>query len=61
MDWEPTLLIMGSIMITVATIRLYLYHNTTGHHVGYEAAILYWHFIDVVWLVLYVIFYWWGS
>lgn len=53
--------IMGSIMITVATFRLIFYHATSQHHVGYEAAILYWHFVDIVWLVLYVIFYWWGS
>jgi len=53
--------IMGTIMIAVATLRLVFYHATSQHHVGYEAAILYWHFVDVVWLVLYVIFYWWGS
>lgn len=35
--------IMGTIMIAVALVRLYLYHATTQHHVGYEAAILYWH------------------
>jgi cytochrome c oxidase subunit 3 len=53
--------VMGTIMIAVATIRIVLYHATSQHHVGFEAAILYWHFVDVVWLVLYLLFYWWGS
>ena len=53
--------IMGTLMLTVAGFRLISYHFTNSHHIGYEAAILYWHFVDVVWLILYVIFYWWGS
>jgi len=61
MDWEPTSLIMGTMMLAVAGARLISYHFTNSHHVGYEAAILYWHFVDVVWLILYVVFYWWGS
>jgi len=53
--------IIGTSMLAVAGARLIAYHYTNTHHVGYEAAILYWHFVDVVWLVLYVVFYWWGS
>lgn len=53
--------IMGTIMIAVATLRFISYHTSSQHHVGLEAAILYWHMVDFVWLVLYVIFYWWGS
>lgn len=33
--------IMGTMMIAVATLRLVFYHATSQHHVGYEAAILY--------------------
>jgi cytochrome c oxidase subunit 3 len=29
--------------------------------VGFESGILYWHFVDVVWLFLYVTVYYWGS
>jgi len=53
--------IVGTIFITVGFIRMYLYHLTSDHHLGFEAAILYWHFVDVVWLFLFVAVYWWGG
>jgi len=34
---------------------------TKGQHFGFEAAAWYWHFVDVVWLFLFVTIYWWGS
>jgi cytochrome c oxidase subunit 3 len=34
---------------------------TSESHVGFEAAAWYWHFVDVVWLFLFVSVYWWGS
>jgi heme/copper-type cytochrome/quinol oxidase subunit 3 len=36
-------------------------HFTTGHHFGLLAAIWYWHFVDVVWIFLYMTIYWWGG
>jgi cytochrome c oxidase subunit 3 len=53
--------LVGTLMILVALVRLVLYHFTEGHHLGLESSILYWHFVDVVWLVLYLSVYWWGS
>jgi len=34
---------------------------TPGHHFGFEAAAWYWHFVDVVWLFLFITVYWWGG
>ena len=53
--------IVGTIFITVGFLRLVLYHLTSEHHLGFEAAILYWHFVDVVWLFLFIAVYWWGG
>ena len=53
--------IIGTLMLTVSLYRLYAYHFTTMHSVGYESGIVYWHFVDVVWLFLFVSIYWWGS
>ena len=53
--------IIGTIFIIVCTVRLYNYDYTTDHHFGFEAAAWYWHFVDVVWLFLFVSIYWWGN
>jgi heme/copper-type cytochrome/quinol oxidase subunit 3 len=51
--------IIGTIFLTVCYIRLAKNHFTTSHHLGFEAAAWYWHFVDVVWLFLFVVVYWW--
>jgi len=53
--------IIGTIFISVCLARLYFNHFTTAHHCGFEAAAWYWHFVDVVWLFLFISIYWWGS
>jgi cytochrome c oxidase subunit 3 len=52
--------LVGSLFILASLARIIFYHSTTSHMVGLDSAILYWHFVDVVWLVLYVFFYWWS-
>nr|ATD52978.1 cytochrome c oxidase subunit III [Exitianus sp. EMHAU-2015-Zz05232005] len=53
--------IIGTIFILVSTLRVMKLHLSKTHHTGFEAAAWYWHFVDVVWLFLYISFYWWGS
>nr|AFA45870.1 cytochrome c oxidase subunit III [Cercopithecus doggetti] len=53
--------IIGSTFLLICLIRQLLYHFTSNHHFGFEAAAWYWHFVDVVWLLLYFSIYWWGS
>nr|YP_009738172.1 cytochrome c oxidase subunit III [Hippodamia variegata]QIB71479.1 cytochrome c oxidase subunit III [Hippodamia variegata] len=53
--------IIGSSFLLVCLIRLNNNHFSTYHHFGFEAAAWYWHFVDVVWLFLYLSIYWWGG
>ena len=50
--------IIGTTFLTVSLIRAIKGHFTSNHHVGFEAAAWYWHFVDVVWLFLFVCVYW---
>ncbi|MOA48645.1 Cytochrome c oxidase subunit 3 [compost metagenome] len=50
--------ILGATMLTVILIRLIRGHFTADHHFGFEGAAWYWHFVDVVWLGLYLFVYW---
>ena len=49
---------MGAIMLSVVLYRLLKGHFTAEHHFAFEGAAWYWHFVDVVWLGLYVVIYW---
>jgi len=53
--------LIGSTFLIVCLIRVVRFHFSEGHHFGFEAAAWYWHFVDVVWLFLYLCIYWWGS
>lgn len=52
---------VGTICLFVALIRLVLNHFTVTQHFGFESAAWYWHFVDVVWLFLFITVYWWGG
>lgn len=52
---------IGSTFLVVCLFRLVKHHFTKEHHFGFEAAAFYWHFVDVVWLFLFVSIYWWGG
>ncbi len=53
--------IVGSLFLSISLIRIYLGLFRKNHHFGFEAAAWYWHFVDVVWLFLFVRIYWWGG
>ena len=50
-----------SIFIIVCYFRFSLFHFTTKRHLGLEMAIWYWHFVDVVWILVFICVYWWGN
>ena len=49
---------IGAIMLSVMLARILRGHFTPHHHFAFEAASWYWHFVDVVWLLLFVLVYW---
>jgi cytochrome c oxidase subunit 3 len=49
---------LGTLMLLVITLRLQKGHFTKDKHFGFEGAAWYWHFVDVVWLGLYILVYW---
>nr|YP_009485661.1 cytochrome c oxidase subunit III [Cyclopelta parva]AVZ00797.1 cytochrome c oxidase subunit III [Cyclopelta parva] len=53
--------IVGTTFLIVCLIRNMKHHFSSNHHLGFEMAAWYWHFVDVVWLFLYISIYWWGS
>jgi cytochrome c oxidase subunit 3 len=46
--------IIGTAFLATSLSRFISYHLTTNHHLGFESGILYWHFVDIVWLFLYI-------
>ena len=53
--------VVGTIFLIVCYGRSLKGHFTDKHHFGFEAAAWYWHFVDVVWLFLFVAIYIWGN
>lgn len=53
--------LIGTTFLLVCLIRHLQNHFSKNHHFGFEAAAWYWHFVDVVWLFLFISIYWWGG
>jgi cytochrome c oxidase subunit 3 len=53
--------IVGTIFLAVCLVRAFAGQLTPSHHLGFEFAAWYWHFVDVVWLFLFTCVYVWGS
>lgn len=53
--------IVGTIFLFYVLLNLLDCKLLYNHHFSFEAAAWYWHFVDVVWLILFVSIYWWGS
>ena len=53
--------LVGTCFLAVCLFRSLKGHFTPTKHFGFEAAAWYWHFVDVVWLFLFICIYWWGA
>jgi heme/copper-type cytochrome/quinol oxidase subunit 3 len=53
--------LIGTVFLSVQLFRFLRNDFTKKHHLGFEFAVWYWHFVDVVWLFLFVSMYWWGG
>nr|YP_010564811.1 cytochrome c oxidase subunit 3 [Pentapycnon charcoti]UZA61214.1 cytochrome c oxidase subunit 3 [Pentapycnon charcoti] len=53
--------IVGTLFLMVCMMRMDMFHFSFNSHTGFEMAAWYWHFVDVVWLFLYTVIYWWGN
>lgn len=52
--------LIGTIFLGVNLIRIIFNNFSSTHHFGFEAAAWYWHFVDVIWLFLYLLIYYWS-
>lgn len=53
--------VVGTLFLIVCYIRSLKGHFKPDHHFGFEAAAWYWHFVDIVWLFLFIAVYIWGN
>lgn len=53
--------IVGTSILSYTLLTILLCKLTFNHHFIFEASAWYWHFVDVVWLFLYISIYWWGT
>lgn len=53
--------LIGTLFLIVCLFRLYNLEFNWKSHIGYECAIWYWHFVDVVWIIVFSVIYCWGA
>lgn len=53
--------LIGSTFLLICLARAIAHQFSRTHHFGFEAAAWYWHFVDVVWIFLFLSIYWWGA
>lgn len=53
--------IIGTLFLIINLIRIHNLHISFIHHISFELAAWYWHFVDIIWLFLYITFYWWNN
>jgi len=51
----------GSLLLSVSLVRLSLFHFSRSRHLCFLFSVWYWHFVDVIWLFLFLVLYLWGS
>lgn len=51
---------IGRALLIICLFRFSYLTISPNHRVGFECSVWYWHFVDVVWFCLYLVFYWWG-
>nr|QUE27112.1 cytochrome c oxidase subunit III [Scatoglyphus polytrematus] len=52
--------LIGSGLLVICLFRFSSLFISPMHSAGFECSVWYWHFVDVVWFFLYLVFYWWG-
>nr|YP_009938255.1 cytochrome c oxidase subunit III [Hyalopterus pruni]QNU07674.1 cytochrome c oxidase subunit III [Hyalopterus pruni] len=52
---------IGTIFLIINLMRMIKLHFSFIHHISFELSAWYWHFIDIIWLFLYMTFYWWNN
>lgn len=53
--------IVGTVFLIICLIRMIKNHFLTDQHINFEVASWYWHFVDVVWILVFISIYWWGN
>jgi cytochrome c oxidase subunit 3 len=53
--------IVGTLFLIVCLVRAQRSHLRPDHHLGFELASIYWHFVDVVWLIVFTVVYYWSC